>query len=350
MTRRNNRSMAGTTSLELVLFTFALITFIVLPIADMLADVAGCGLAQQTTEQITQITTSAASLEKVLDTLVSCSAQVLGSPAAGWLKLKPNGGYKNCGADLYLVETNIYTGAARYYPVDNIPGKLDRADNNYECCVQTKFQVGPFLELKYLPIEGFSKPLNLHFSAYKPFEQLDSLVASVSDNTTEQSTAASLTGNKAEWLGTATLSRWNYPVNWSQTTLPGQQITQSNTVTIAANDENWTDTHVLARKGKRIILVPSQGQVWYVQAGVPSNQALAGGWCEFWGDKNMAYSNGYVTGALLAKIGENGKPFYVTPSTNFVPYCSGELYLRCNDTTYQNNRSVQSAFVASCTN
>jgi len=325
---------SGSSIVEISLLMLALIGFILLPIGDIIATLAGFGFSQASTEYMAQEAAKGFTLAALQTNLVNAAKRCQSVGLAQLLKVSPAGGYLNCGADFYVVETNIYTGTKTNFGPNALPTKVDQSTNNYELCLKSKFALGPVFNLPYLGgVAGFGKPAEVNFATFKPIEHLSNLISSQTP-TTISSGPTGLTGNSADWLGKATLASWGYPVWGDYALMPGQKIYEDNTVNVYATNPNWTDTGVTVYQNKRMSLVIEN---WFTKDGNMQQWQINGSMAMFWGNGGPLESNGFSAGTLIAKIGEKGETFYFQPSYNIIAPATGKVYFKCNDVSYADN-------------
>jgi len=328
-----SRKQSGSSIVEMAMLMFAIVGFIMLPIGDICATLTGFGFSQAATEYIAQESSKGLNLAAVQKNLVNAAKLYQSIGIAQLLKVNPIGGYLNSGADFYVVETNIYTGNAKYFGPNSLPEQVDQTSNTYELCLKSKFNVGPVFNLPFFAaVPGIGKPAELSFAVFKPIEHLTSLI----DSQTTPAIATGptgLTGNSSDWLGKATMASWNYPYWGYQNLMPNQKVLQNSTVNVYAASSVWTDTKVSVNTNQRMSI--NIVNAWS-SSGQPVQWQINGQMAMYWGNGTTA-SNGYGNGELLVKIGENGEPFYIIPGYNIIPPASGEIYMMCNDTSYVAN-------------
>jgi hypothetical protein len=340
-----SRRSHGSSIVEMSMLMFAVVGFIMLPIGDMFAMLAGFGFSQASTDYMALEASKGLTLTAVQQNLISAAQRYHAIGIAQLLNINPIGGYLNSGADFYVVETNIYTGNATYYGPNSLPAKVDQTSNNYELCLKSKFNIGPLFNLPYFAaVPGMGKPAQLSFAVFRPIEHLTSLIAS-QITTTIATGPTGLTGNSTDWLGKATVSNWSYPYWGYQTLMPNQQILQNNTLNIYAANSNWTDTHVSVNLNQRMSI--NILNAWSSTGEVPWQ--INGQLSMFWGNGTVDPTNGLGNGELVVKIGANGVPFYISPGYNITPPASGEIYMMCNDMSYTAN-ALQYQVNVMCTN
>jgi len=337
----NQSRHKGSAVVEFSVFC-ALVGFVLLPIFNMLGLIAGFGFSQMAAQFISQETAKAASIDSALANMCRATQTYCQLAPCQLLKISPVGGYQASGSNLYIVETAIQTGKSTYYNVvDFSTISVDTSQNIYEACVKSTFNVGPLVQLQYMSfIPGCGKPLPLNFSTFQSLQDPQALIASAKATNLNSSAtgAAGLTGNPSDWLGQATLDKWYYPGNWNALLIPGQQISQSNVVSVLATNSNLTDSGLYAKKGSRILVNPTYNQKW-----IDHYQDLV----TYYGDRSMQPINGFYPGMLIIQFGRNGQPFFVGASTStlMVPN-DGEVYFYCLDIDHQLDGLVQTVHVA----
>jgi hypothetical protein len=95
---------------------------------------------------------------------------------ARFLHMVPTGGFSGCGDDLYVLATDLGTGAVTSSQADMpLSQAIDTPASMYELSVQSVYEVSPLISMSALPllgsVPGLGKPAALTFKATRPVEQ-----------------------------------------------------------------------------------------------------------------------------------------------------------------------------------
>lgn len=100
---------------------------------------------------------------------------VVNGPSAKIVRMRPNGGYQNSGADLYIVASSFNGGKPNRISDFNQPVpsniRIDTSVNVYECGVNLNFEVAPLINCSAVPvlnmIPGVGKSTSVAVNAVK---------------------------------------------------------------------------------------------------------------------------------------------------------------------------------------
>lgn len=136
-----------------VLFVFFL--FVLFPLINLVGFAAGNATVQFATRHAATACATSVTYSGALSTMQQEINRVVNSGFGKFAKLKANGGYQNCGADLYLVVTNINTNAVtRHGPNTPPPNAVQNSSELYEYRVVTRFDIAPWLNMSGIPFIG----------------------------------------------------------------------------------------------------------------------------------------------------------------------------------------------------
>lgn len=136
-----------------VLFVFFL--FILFPLINLVGFGAGNATVQFATRHAATACATAVTYPGALSTMQTEINRVASSGFGKFAKLKANGGYNNCGADLYLVVTDVNTNVVKTYGPNTPPPNATQSSSElYEYRVQTRFDVSPWLNMSGIPFIG----------------------------------------------------------------------------------------------------------------------------------------------------------------------------------------------------
>ncbi len=280
-----------------------------------------------------------------LDAMVAESYNFEASGLSKFMHISPKGGYASCGDDLYIVVTNVTSGAVTTSGA-NLPWNqpIDTNKYMYEMRVVSSYVVSPMFNMSSIPllgsIPGLGQPVTFTFNANRPTEHPEGL-QSVSPNGNTPSTTGKPFSRTASTPGVPTSSTWRSPTIYQQIQAAGQTIVSENVVLVQANNPNWTPTGLTFNQGDSI----------YVDTQAVGQWSCSGPFYD---------ANGYGLGSLAVnqtcpncpgcsldgKIGATGTPFYLgDQKLNYPPpgSTSGSFSLIFNDMIgeYIDNQGAQ---------
>lgn len=180
-TRSKTRAKKG--SAQMAEFAPAMMIFLLIilfPLVNLLSFATGYASLAYLGQQCAVQAANSPSYQLALTEMQNMAAQVTNSGVGKFAKLTPVGGYKGCGADLYITATVIASSTATEYgPNTGLPTTPDPTNNIYEYTVKTSFNVGPFLDLHTFPFVGsiplVGQPVLLRTVANRAIEHDNSL-------------------------------------------------------------------------------------------------------------------------------------------------------------------------------
>jgi len=308
------RKVVGSAYVEFASLTLLAILFILLPVGNLLAFLAGAGLCNTATDVMTHQAAVATSFNNALNSMVATSQQATSAQWANFLKIAPSAGYEGSGADLYVTETNSITGVSKTYGADVLPAAIDTSTNIYECAVKTNYAIGPVFALSipmFAGIPGLGAPLQVAFSSIKPAEHIADWMPTVSSLGSPYSSSPIMIGGPSTSgpsLG-PTVS-WNYPFVISDGSLPGDTtITSVSGITVSPT--SMTDTGIAVTAGQRVsIIFPNRTATTATALKVANNT--------------------FEEAALSAQIGTNPVFYAGSRFLDVTVAQTGELYLEDN--------------------
>jgi len=173
-THKHLKSQRGTTA-DIPLALFTLLFALVLPLADIIGLVTGAGLSFMLTQESATRAVSQRKFEDALLSVNELAAQALKSSVCKFIRMKPVGGYKDNGIDLYVVAANYRTDVSqRFGPNKPIEVAIDPSTFLYRYSVTAIYQVGPIVDLSFVPLfaetPGLGKPAVFRFTAARTIE------------------------------------------------------------------------------------------------------------------------------------------------------------------------------------
>lgn len=288
-----------------------------------------------------QCATRAAALQNYGSALAAMNDEaqrMFSSGFAAFAHLKPVGGYKGCGVELWTVVTNYHTGQVQNFgPNQPLTGGIDPSTYLYEFNAKVSCQVGPVINMSSLPwigdVPGLGKPATLNFDAARAAEYPVGLTQSSAVASDPASPGGTLRNLSIPWdstyaVGSPNGSSWNFPGLYDAIPGTGGTPLDDDVVLVMANDCYWTPTvFTVNPKANKVSTDIRVDGSWALANGVPISAD---------GTVN-AGAFGLPQGALIAKVGLGGTPFLI--GTTQVG-CSlpgggggGTLYLGMNSPT-----------------
>jgi hypothetical protein len=317
------RDCHGSSLVEFGPLVFLLLFMTLMPLTDLVCCSVGCCLANCASQYIAVQACKEQTFNSCLSQMVDSSNTYLSGALPKLLKIGASGGYLGCGSDIYVSETNIYSGNMKLYPAETLPTKIDVSSNVYEYCIKSKFNISPLLPVLFFSaVPGIGTSMGVQTAVYVPITDINGLIKEIASLPSNTSTKP----NSTQWLMNSTLAFWNYPTSGGYSLLPGQKIEQQSTVVVPALSAAWVDSGIQVHMGQRIATSVSTKNQW---------QNHTGGLTNIYGDWQMARTaNGFTVGSLIGRIGNDGTPFYVHNCTQFLSPASGELYFQMNDSMH----------------
>ncbi|HEY9788149.1 MAG TPA: hypothetical protein V6D17_22360 [Candidatus Obscuribacterales bacterium] len=154
--RRPGRTPSGSSAMAefgpvlIVAFLFGLF-----PLINMVGFGAGCATQLFLTRQCASVAGTQLTYDDALNAMRQEAQKIASSGFGKFAKLTPAGGYNNCGADLYVVMTDINTGQSSVYGPNQKPSSsINMGSSICEYRVTTRFTISPFLNLSGVPFIG----------------------------------------------------------------------------------------------------------------------------------------------------------------------------------------------------
>lgn len=343
---RRRRSAEGNMSeFSIALYVFLLI--IAFPLIDLLAVASGAAVMLLGANQVATTVSAQRRFPDCLASMQSETNSYLSGNFAKFMKLQPVGGYLNSGSDLYI-DSSSFVGSStnRIGPNAPVPPPIDTSANIYECTVQMKCQVGPLVNLSFVPflgnVPGLSVPALLTLSSSKAVEYPRGLEFPSSNIASAGSLPALYQSPTAAVPPGSDGSGWNNPSIYDQIKAAGETIIAQEVVEVQANNNNYAPTTITVSPGQKIWIDTRADGVWSTSAGADPNINANG----------YNYSPPFYmcpsapAGSLIGKLAGTGSPFFLgVDKFNYPPAGTGTLGLMINDgsdpTCYSDNSGVQ---------
>ena len=302
---------------------FILFSFALFPLINLIGIALGAGTVGLMTVQLASRASVQQTYAQALSSMLAESQRFSRSGFANFLKVKPIGGYQNCGANLYVQATNYNAGGTLTFgPNSAVSASIDPSSYVYEYSVQTTFAVGPFISMSNVPwissVPGVGRAAQLKWSAARAVEYVNGVSAASAASSVDNvpfiqlgslPPASSSSGNGSPGTGSP---GWNNPTIYDQIAAAGQTIVAQNVfvvpgdsntftssgITVTPNENVWIDTNAVGTWG-----VNSQTEGAYTANGTTPN-GTSGVWDSYLGTEN---NSGGMSG-WLSLIGYMGGP------------------------------------------
>jgi hypothetical protein len=308
---------------------FLLFLVIAFPLIDLLGLASGAATAVLVAHQAAARAASHQRYDTALSAMTTEAQNLLGSGFAAFAKMKPVGGNKQSGADLYVVATNYRSAGINVYgPNKPVTTNIDPSTCLYECNVKTNYEIGPTISMAGIPyigtVPGLGRPAQIKIEASRAAEYPMGLnqVGDVSSSTDGGGITIGTISIPWDSANNPAGSSWNFVQLYDIVLTYGLQPFNDDVVTVQANNQAWTPT-VLSDSGGTALFLDTRPDGWVTCDGQPTQYTASG-------NPNRILSNGLPLGALIGKCGTNGKPFLVGNSL-FDQTGTGLLYLAVND-------------------
>ncbi len=330
--QRRSRLKAGSSS-EFVVALYILMFLIAIPLIDLLALAGSSAFILLTAHQCAS---DAAAQHRYFDCLEVVEKRMKGfvnGDIGRIARLKQMGGYKNCGADLFIDASNFATGDRTRTPANKpVPPPIDTSSNVYECTVTTCCQIAPAIDLSIVgllgKIPGLSAPVILNLSATRASEFPRGLEFPSSSIATIGGVAPGFNTNPSATMPVGVdESGWNNPSIYADIASAGQKPILTNVLKVYANDSNWKDTLINYAPGDKLWFDFRSDGLWSINSQlIPSFDAD--------GDSTRPLPpNGIQLGRLMGRL-SGGPVFEIGKSkVNYQPPGSGRLKLIFNDSS-----------------
>lgn len=333
-----HRSALGSSLTELPLALTILFLFVFVPMLDLFGLATGAATAYLLAHEAASRASQQRRYVDAVKSLQSTSAAFNQTGLSKFAKMVPVGGYGGCGVDLYIDASNYRSGILkRFGPNLPVPPPIDVFSWVYECTTQATFEIGPIIDLSFLPllgsVPGLGKPAVLTYWASRAAEHASGLEQAAPQGNSG-GTVPLLNQTPSETsLNGGNPSAWNFPTIYDQIAAAGETVVSVNVVVVNANNSNWTPTSITVTPGEKIWIDTSAAGQWSTCPALGYPFVNANGFSGPGIDPSMLDTN-YFQGTLLGKIGSSSQPFLLgVDRFNYTPLGtpSGNLSLICND-------------------
>lgn len=153
---RQHRSQKGVSELsQLPLVLYVLFIIVLLPVLNLVTLLVAGTTQYLATNDIAAKAATQPDYTSALNSMLNEAFQFQSSGLAKFVNMDPEGGYASCGGDLYLLATNIGSGAVTSSPADQpLTQAIDTKANMYELQVRSIYSVSPLVSLEAVPVLG----------------------------------------------------------------------------------------------------------------------------------------------------------------------------------------------------
>ena len=356
--RRTLRSARGSSQIaEFAPALYIMFLIILIPLLDVVSVfVAGATLYLATNDfaakAATQIDYSSA-----LSSMANEATQFQSNGLARFVNMMPDGGYVGCGDDLYLLSTDIASGAVTSSMANQpLNQPIDTKANMYEISVQSTYMVSPLVTMAAMPVlqdvPGLGKPAVLTFVANRPVEHPGGLQPAGAGAVVGGApvTPFNRVASNPNVTGTPTNSTWRDPAIFKEIQAAGQTVVTVNVVQVYANYNQaanappggWINTGIVVQPGQSVWLDTQATGQWN-NAIVTSDANGAPGETNYGSSIDLSLQNAMLIGWAGANppilpyghsTGAFNSPQFIPSGDtllNFPINFSGPIWLACND-------------------
>lgn len=252
--------------------------------------------------------TKASSQPTYADALTAMADEATSFQSTGLMKflnLQPNGGYTNCGMDLFVKAENYRNGnTTDYGPNTPVPPPLDPMTFVYEYCAESKFSVSPWVMMSGVPflgqVPGLGKPVVLTFNVERSVEHPNGLADGNTNSATNSgggvgsATPPAINNTtSANLLPPLDGSEWNHPNIYQLIEQAGETVVATDVFIVPANNPNPTMSQVSVNQENNLWFAFRSDGMWTTSPTDPTVNA-----------------DGYATSTDNGTLKDaNGKPF-----------------------------------------
>ena len=332
--RRNRLGSAGLAEFAPTIFVLVFITF---PLINLMGAVTGYACATLAAWQAARRASVSYDIPHALEAMSNEVTAITASGFGSFARLEPINGFKDCGSDLYIEATDVYSGKTETYgPNKGVPPPVDTASHVYEAMTKVTMNVGPAISMAAIPglsnIQGLGKPAQFQIAWRRAIEHPDNMTAATQkalDGGTTAVQTGPLLANNGSNPATHYLdeSGWNHPDIYDLIRDAGQQVVAEDVIQVRADNAVWTSPGLEITPGEKLWIDYRADGVWNHCSPLENKPD-----CNADGDMDMGLSstNGFPAAAMIGKIGSTTMILGIEKQ-NFVPPATGPLSFMCND-------------------
>lgn len=176
--RNSCRSRVGYAMVEFPGILFCFFMFVLFPLLNLVMFTGSFATLMMFSNQIASRSACSRNFDEAISVAETEADHLVKSDFAKFASLKPVGGVKGHGVNLFTTVTNFSDkNALTYGPNTPVPPPIDLARNTYEVVAQVCYDVGPVLDLSCVPVIAdvplLGCPARLSFSAHRALEHPD---------------------------------------------------------------------------------------------------------------------------------------------------------------------------------
>lgn len=331
LNRRELRSKGNASEFAIAFYVFLFL--IAIPLIDLIALAGSSGLLLLAAHETASEAASQHTFFDCLDAVDRKMNSFLSGNLARFGRLTPIGGYKNCGADMFIDASNFISGGGSHFgPNKPVPPPIDTSSNVYECTIVTRCKIAPAVDLSFIglpaDIPGLTAPAIIALSASRAAEHPRGLEFPSSTIATTNGVASTFnTDPSTNPPGGVDQSGWNNPSIYEEILTTGQRPILTHVLKVYANNSNFTDTLIDYSPGDKLWFDFRSDGLWSINGQLISSVDADGD------GRQPLPPNGIPLGRLTGKLSA-GPVFEIGKSkVNYQPPGSGRLKLIFNDST-----------------
>ncbi|MBS2004905.1 MAG: hypothetical protein JST44_25565 [Cyanobacteria bacterium SZAS LIN-5] len=335
--RRNRLGAAGLAEFAPTIFVLVFITF---PLINLMGAVTGYACATLAAWQAARRASVSYDIPHALEAMSSEVTAITASGFGNFARLEPIKGFKDCGSDLYIEATDVYSGKTETYgPNVGIPPPVDTASHVYEAMTKVTMNVGPAINMAAIPglsnIPGLGKPAQFQIAWRRAIEHPENMTAAtrtaLAGGTAPFTTGPLLESGYSRGGGIPQVdeSDWNYPTIYDMIAAAGETVIDDNVIQVFANNSDWTPSGLDVQPGDKIWIDMRADGEWNT---FPSQQTQ-GTDADGYVGTQVPWNN--LPGSSMIGTLDNGAHMFLLGKQqwNMVPPTSGKLSMMMNDDT-----------------
>ena len=173
--RLKRRDMAGSSIAEFAPVMYVILLLFMFPRINLMGLATAAATILLGTNCAVSTAASQATYTTALQSVVSAENSFLQTGFAKFAGISANGGYQNCGVDLYTQVTTYGSSSPVLVGPDTpVPPPINVTNHLYEYAAMGHFQIAPLIAMSGIPlvnqIPGIGQPIQMNFRAVKMVE------------------------------------------------------------------------------------------------------------------------------------------------------------------------------------
>lgn len=345
--KRRLRSRRGLSELSQFATVVPLMFLVVLiPLVNLLTIIVFGVVQYLSTNDCASKSATQTDYSSALSNMVQEAYQFQSNGLSQFARMEPEAGFTGCGQDLYIITTNIATGAVTSSEANTpLSSTVDTTANSYELMVKSNYSIQPLISLAAVPfladVPGLGKPVTLSFTANRIVEHPGGLQSKVA-GWNFPVLIVPRTGVGPNETTPPTPSTWRTPNIYQLIAAAGETVVSENVFVVQANNSSWTPAGVTVLPGQKIWVDTQAVGVWNIDPEDGAVNCDANGYPGAIAVSNRLPGPSLSSGALLGQVGQNGTAFLVGDTEyNYQLPTSGTLSMICNDWFCGDNTGAQ---------